>query len=568
MVGVIRLSIAAPRGTRLRLRYAEMLNSDGTIYTANLRSAEATDYYICRGDGKEIYEPRFTFHGFRYVELTGIAKKPALSAVTGIVWHSDLKATGSFSCSDKLVNQLQSNIRWGQRGNFLDVPTDCPQRDERLGWTGDAQIFIPTAAFNYDVGTFFRKWLQDLRDAQHPNGEYPDVAPDLPRLMTPSDPPLWPGHANKGNAAWADAGVICPWVTYQRFGDSRVLAENYPAMVRWISFQKRTSRKLIRPDTSYGDWLATDAIAPQRGPTPCDLVGTAYFAHTTELMARIATILGNPGDAVRYRQLHARIVGAFNHEFVSAGGRIAGDTQTGYLLSLAFDLLPQRFRHKAVARLVYLIEKNHNRLATGFVGTPLLCPVLTRFGRVDVAYRLLQQRAYPSWLYPVINGATTMWERWNSWTKESGFGEVGMNSFNHYAYGAIGEWLYASVSGIDYDPAVPGGQRLRLHPRLGGDLRYARASLSSPYGKIESAWKLSHQTWTWDVTIPPNTSASANLPTSNARAVRVNKKTLESAEGVSVLRKPNATIAVQLLAGRYRFVIGSPHIPRPEASRI
>ncbi|HKB57764.1 MAG TPA: family 78 glycoside hydrolase catalytic domain [Lacunisphaera sp.] len=560
MVGVVRLSITAPRGTRLRLRYAEMINSDGTIYTANLRSAQATDYYICRGGEKESYEPRFTFHGFRYVELTGLPNKPALSAITGIVWHSDLRQTGSFSCSNKLLNQLQSNIRWGQRGNFLDVPTDCPQRDERLGWTGDAQVFATTAAFNYDVSTFFRKWLQDLRDGQHPNGEYPDVAPDVLCLAARKDAAAWLKHGNKGNAAWADAGVICPWVIYRRYGDARVLAENYTAMAKWISFQERTSRKLIRPDTNYGDWLATDAVSPHRAPTPCDLIGTAYFAHTTGHMIKIATILGKTLDAATYRQLHSRIVAAFNHEFVSASGRITGDTQTGYLLALAFDLLPQRLRRKAVARLVHLIEKNQNRLATGFIGTPLLGPVLTRFGRVDVAYRLLLQREYPSWLYPILNGATTMWERWNSWTKETGFGEAGMNSFNHYAYGAIGEWLYANVTGIDFAPSVPGGRRLLLHPQLGGGLTYARAKLWLPYGEIRSAWKLRGRIWTWDVTIPPNVSASAELPTNNARAVRINQKPLGSPAGISSLRKTNRAVVALLQSGNYNFVVTDPHI--------
>ncbi|MBI2497535.1 MAG: family 78 glycoside hydrolase catalytic domain [Opitutae bacterium] len=553
LVGVVRLSVSASRGTHLRLRYAEMLNADGTIYTANLRSAQATDNYICRGGGKETYEPRFTFHGFRYVELTGLPKRPAISSISGIVCHSDLEPTGSFSCSNKLVNRLQSNIRWGQRGNFLDVPTDCPQRDERLGRTGDAQVFITTAAFNYDVATFFRKWLQDLRDGQHPNGQYPDVAPDLLCLAARKDPAGWASHANKGNAAWADAGVICPWVIYQRYGDARVLSENYAAMARWIVFQRRTSRKLIRPDTNYGDWLATDAVAPHRAPTPCDLIGTAYFAHTTDLMAKIASILGKPADAARYRGLHTRVVAAFNREYVSLGGRVAGDTQTGYLLALAFDLLPQRKREKAVARLVYLIEKNQNRLATGFVGTPLLCPVLTRFGRVDVAYRLLRQREYPSWFYPILNGATTMWERWNSWTKETGFGEVGMNSFNHYAYGAIGEWLYASVAGIDLDPAEPGYQSIRLAPLPGGKITAAKGCLDSMHGRIVSDWRMTPGCFEWQVEIPPNTTAIASFPVPRFATIVEGKTPLARVQGVARVSRRGAVPNCKLASGTYRF---------------
>jgi alpha-L-rhamnosidase len=558
MVGVVRLRVVAPRGTRVRLRFAEMLNDDGTIYTANLRAALATDVYICRGGIEETYEPQFTFHGFRYVELTGLASRPRKSAIDGVVWRSDFDSTGNFACSDQSVNQLQSNIQWGQKGNFLDVPTDCPQRDERLGWSGDAQIFITTAAFNFDVATFFRKWLRDLRDGQHASGEYPDVAPDVLCLAERKNAPVWLKHVNKGNAAWADAGVICPWAIYLRYGDTRVLEENYTAMGKWIAFQKRTSRDLIRPDTAYGDWLAVDSVTPQRAPTPCDLIGTAYFAHTSGLMAKIADVLGKNTDAARYRALRAKIVAAFNREFVTSGNRVVGDTQTGYLLALGFDLLPQPSRRRAVDRLVGLIERNQNRLSTGFVGTPLLCPVLTRFGRSDVAFRLLMQRTCPSWLYPVLNGATTMWERWNSWTKADGFGEVGMNSFNHYAYGAVGEWLYASVAGIDFDPAVPGGRRLLLRPTLGGGLTYSHAKLKSPYGEIESAWTLRGRIWRWNVVVPPNTSACAEFPTSDRNAVRVNQKPLRLAPGVSGLKETNGKIEVQLQSGAYCIQVIGP----------
>jgi alpha-L-rhamnosidase len=390
-----------------------------------------------------------------------------------------MKPSGRFRCSKPILNRLHQNIRWGQRGNFLDVPTDCPQRDERLGWTGDAQVFIGTAAFHYDVKNFFRKWTTDLRDGQRPDGAYPDVAPDvLGRL----------GPAQFGNAGWADAGVICPWKIYWHYGDRKILEDNYPAMVRWIEYQRKTSQNLVRPRTAYGDWLAIDAVTPQNAPVPCDLVGTAYFAHSTDLMARIAGVLGQKKDQIRFRKLHTQIVEAFQKAYVTPGGRIVGHCQTSYLLALGFDLLPAKLRAAAFRHLVDLISVRNDHLTTGFLGTPLLCPVLSRFGRTDLAYRLLLQEDYPSWLYPIKNGATTMWERWNSYTKEHGFGDVSMNSFNHYAYGAVGEWMYSVIGGIR--PLAPGFKKILFAPEPGGGLTEAATSLQTPQGLASCRWKL------------------------------------------------------------------------------
>lgn len=546
MVGNIRLRIRAPRGTRITIRYAEMLQADGTVYTANLRGARCTDTYICRGSGTETYEPRFTFHGFRYVELTGLKTKPRPDAVTGLVWHTDMESTGTFTCSDPLINQLQSNIRWGQRGNFLEVPTDCPQRDERLGWTGDAQVFIPTAAFNYDIASFFRKWTRDLADGQHPTGAFPDTAPDL--FFN-----IWPDNTG-GTAAWGDAGVICPWTVYRKYGDTRILSENYSAMSRHVAFQEKTSAHLIRPDTHYGDWLAPDASQPGWAATPGDLIGTAYFARITAIMAETARILGHAADARRFTALHAGILTAFNRRFVTPDGRLAGDTQTAYLLALGFDLLPEKLRPAALANLERALKRRDDHLATGFVGTPLLCPVLTRFGRTDLAYKLLFNDAYPSWLFPVKNGATTMWERWNSWTPQ-GFGEAGMNSFNHYAYGAIGEWLYATVAGIS--ELAPAFKRILLRPQPHARLTHASASLESPYGKISSAWKRTRTTFTWTVTVPPNTTAIAVPPNASLDNVRITNIPWRDAEGVSATTHDGAP-ALTLAPGRYVFTMPSP----------
>ena len=501
VAGVCRLKIRGRRGQKITLKFAEMLNADGTVYRENLRLARATDTYICRGGGIEEWTPRFTFHGFRYVEVTGLEKKPSSDLLTALVLHTDMRPTGKFRCSNPLLNRLDRNISWGLRGNFLDVPTDCPQRDERLGWTGDAQVFVGTAAFHYDVRDFFRKWLQDLRDGQRADGAYPDVAPDVLGKHSP---------LHFGNAAWADAGVICPWQIYRHYGDKEVLAENYDAMKRWISYQQRTSKSLIRPRTMYGDWLAIDAVTAQNAPVPCDLVGTAYFAHTADLMAKIAGVLGKKDDARRFRKLHVQIVDAFRNAYVTPDGRVVGHCQTAYLLALAFDLLPAKLRPKAFAHLVDLIEARGCPLTTGFVGTPLLLPVLTRFGRTDLAYKILLQEDYPSWLYTVRNGATTMWERWNSYTKEHGFGDVGMNSFNHYAYGAVGEWMYAVIGGIRLQS--PGFKKILFAPEPGGDLTSAECRLDTPQGRVECRWQVRGKTLRGEATVPPGTTAELRLP--------------------------------------------------------
>ena len=496
IVGWARLRVTAATGTEVRLRFGEMLAADGSLYTENLRSARATDRYVCRGGGAETWEPRFTFHGFRYVEVTGLPARPEADTITGIILHSALAEAASFECSDPLLNQLQRCIVRGQKGNFLDLPTDCPQRDERLGWSGDAQIFAPTACYNLASGPLFRSWMRAMRDGQRADGAFPDLAPHL--LL------------EHGNAGWGDAGVIVPWTVWRFTGDTRILAENYSAMARSIAFQRKTSRALIRPDTLFGDWLAPDAAHPQHTPTPKDLIGTAYFAHTTRQLGEIAAALGKPRDAARYAALFAKIRAAFQREFVTATGRVLGDTQTSYLLALGFDLLPAAQRPAAIDRLVELLRTRDWHLTTGFLGTPLLCPVLTACGRSDVAYRLLKQETYPSWLYPVLQGATTMWERWNSWTIEKGFGDVGMNSFNHYAYGAVGEWLYSTVAGIA--PAAPGFARLRIAPQPGGGLTWARAEVHTPLGPVRSHWTLRGRRFELRVTIPPQAEAEVALP--------------------------------------------------------
>jgi len=509
MVGRVRLKVRAKPGTTFRLRHAEMLEKGGKLYVENLRTARATDYFTTGKNGVAVFEPRFTFHGFRYVEVAGQeAFTPLPDAVTGVVLHSDMPVTGEFECSDPLLNQLQHNIQWGQRGNYFEVPTDCPQRDERYGWTGDAQIFIRTGAFNFDVSGFFTKWQQDMADAQCDNGKMPLYAP------APTPPEL-------KNAAWespgfADALVICAWTIYRCYGDSALLAQHYESLHRLVEHLRRQTKGLIRshPDSKafagFGDWLALDGGDNYSGRTSRDLIGTAYFAYSVRLLSQIASVLGKTEDSARYEKLFAQIRRAFQKRFVGASGFVAGATQTGYVLALHFDLLPQKLRPAAVKELVRDIENRGNKLSTGFLGTAYLPSALSDNGRIDVAYRLLFQKAWPSWLYAVTQGATTIWERWDGWTADKGFQDPGMNSFNHYSYGAIGEWLYARVAGIEI--GQPGYKHIHIAPKPGGGLKHARAKLRTIYGVVESRWRIVANRFTLNVTVPANTTATVSLP--------------------------------------------------------
>jgi alpha-L-rhamnosidase len=542
MVGRVRLKIRGKAGATIRLRYAEMLQADGTLYTTNLREARATDYYTLRGGGMEVYEPRFTFHGFRYVELTGCSKMPGREAITGIVLHSDTPSTGVFECSHPLVNQLQSNIRWGQKGNFLEVPTDCPQRNERLGWTGDAQVFARTAAFNMDVASFFTKWQQDMADSQSPNGFFPQVAPDVLERKK-----------GDGGPAWADAGILCPWTIYLCYGDRRILERHYASLRRFVRALETTSNRFLRAAEAsdgfdgFGDHLAADNAL-----TPRSLVGTAYFARSVDVLAKIARILGRTAEAHSFAQLSIRVKAAFNRKFVLPGARVQGDTQTGYLLALAFDLLPKKMRAMALEHLIQNIQNRNDHLSTGIICTSLLAPVLSRFGRTDVAYRLLLQESHPSWLHPVTQGATTMWEYWDGWSKKDGFRQ-GDNSHNHYAYGAIGEWMYTSIGGIDLDPNQPGYKHILIRPQPGGNLTWARASLRSQYGTIASAWKISEERLQISVTVPPNATATIHLPTKEPKHVTESGRPLACDEGLRKIRTATSEVICEVGSGHYEF---------------
>jgi alpha-L-rhamnosidase len=490
IAGYVRLKIREPRGTRIVIRHGEEIHSDGTLYTGNLRMARATDVYIAKGSGEEIWEPRFTYHGFRYVELTGCTHPPALDAVTGCVIHSGMDETGTFKTSNGIINSIYENIKRSQRGNFIDIPTDCPQRDERLGWS-DNHHFFPIASYNKDVAAFYTKWLIDLNDAQDDDGAYPAIAPK---------PDLGVGPLYAGAPGWADAGILIPYNLYKRYGDIRVLQMYYTNMVRYIEYLCRNSNQYIRPDYGYGDWLSVGA------DTPGALIGTAYFARVCGLMSEIARVLGKPNDILKYSDLHKNIKDAFTKVFVTDDGRISGDTQTGYVLAIQFGLLAPESEQNAFQHLISDIESRRYHISTGFLGIPYILHVLTKHKRTDIAYRLLQNETYPSWGYMINNGATTMWERWNSRTPENGFHDPLMNSFNHCSLGAFGDWLYE----------VPGGIRGQIQkdvdfiirPETCDNIDSCEASFRSVKGIVRVSWKNQANKLTINVQLPVNARAA------------------------------------------------------------
>ena len=538
MVGWARLRVQGQAGTRVQLRFAEMLNPDGTLYTTNLRTARQTDTYILKGTGLETFEPHFTFHGFRYVELSGYPAAPDLDTLTGCVAHSDTTLTGKFECSSPLVNQLQHNIVWGQRGNFLSVPTDCPQRDERLGWLGDAQIFARTACYNMDVAAFFSKWMNDVVDGQTADGGFPDVAPRLVMKLANAAP------------AWGDAGIIVPWTIYQMYGDIRILEQHYSAMAAWVAYLHEANPDLLwtnKRNNDYGDWLSIQA------DTPKDVLATAYFAYDALLMSKIARALGREEDAEKYRTLFNDIGEAFRTAYVKADGRVKGDTQTCYLLALHMQLLPEELRAAAAGHLVEDIQKRGWHLSTGFVGVGYLCPVLSEMGYSDVAYRLLVNDTFPSWGYSIRHGASTIWERWDGWTEDRGFQDPGMNSFNHYSLGSVGQWLYQYVAGIAVDEERPGYRHFLLRPYPGGDITYAEAEFNSLHGKIVSDWQQDNDTLDFHVVIPPNTSATIYLPATGKEHVFEGRVSASLAAGVTFVGEENGRVVLEVGSGTYNF---------------
>ena len=501
MVGWIQIKASGEKGDVITLRHAEVLDKEGNMYYDNLRAAKCTNTYLLKGGTEEIFEPHFTFQGFRYVMVSGYPGELTADKIRGMTIHSDMDASGTFECSDPLINQLQHNIVWGLKGNFLDVPTDCPQRDERLGWTGDAQVFAPTACFNMNAAAFYTKWLKDLAADQKEDGSIPHVVPDI--------------LGGTGATGWADAGIIIPWAVYLDYGDVTVLENQYESMKAWIGFMKeRAGEDLIwTGDFHFGDWLsfASTRSDYMGAYTLKDLIATAYYSFSSSIVAKTAAVLGHEEEAQYYTQLSEQIKKAFNEEFVTPNGRLVANTQTAYTLALAFDMLDSETAKKSAAFLAGNVEQ-FKHITTGFLGTPLISLTLTDIGRNDLAYLLLNRKEYPSWLYPVTMGATTIWERWDGQKPDSTFQNPGMNSFNHYAYGAIGKWMYQVVAGIGIDEEQPGYKHIVIQPRPGGGLTSAKATHQSMYGEIVSEWKLEGTKLTMKVEIPDNTTATIHIP--------------------------------------------------------
>jgi len=548
--GWARLNVSGSPGTTVTLRFGEVLDRAGNLYTANLRAAAQTDRYTLSGKSREVYEPHFTFHGFRYVAVQGLPAPADSTTITGIAVSSDLAQTGSFVTSDSLLNQLQRNIVWGQRSNFLDVPTDCPQRDERLGWTGDAQVFARTAAFNMDVNGFFAKWLGDVAADQDASGSVPWVIPN----------PLGGDSVRfAGTAGWSDVAVIIPWTMYLTYGDRRLLERQYPSMRAWVDYaRRRAGPDLIwRPGWQFGDWLALHSDDPSYpgATTGTDLIATAFLAHSTDLVARTASVLGRTEEASTYRARFQTIRDAFRREFVSSTGRVGENTQTAYALAIAFDLLPDSLVSTAAERLARDVVSRGHHLTTGFLGTPYLLHVLNATGHLGDAFALLTQRTYPSWLYPITRGATTMWERWDGIRPDSSFEDPGMNSFNHYAFGAVGDWMYQNIGGIDVDPAAPGYRHSRIAPRPGAGLTSASASLETAYGTLQSAWRLDGERFTLDVTVPANTTAAVTLWNARLDQVREGGAGLTARDGIRAARQRGPDVVVDVGSGRYSFAV-------------
>jgi alpha-L-rhamnosidase len=545
IVGWVQAKLKGKAGDSITLSHAEILDKAGNFYTDNLRGAKEQDTYVLNGNA-EVFEPHFTWQGFRYVKVTGLKGDINPDDFTATALYSDMPVTGSFSTSNAMLNQLQHNIQWGQKGNFLDVPTDCPQRDERLGWTGDAQVFSRTASYNMNVNNFFDKWMKDVAADQGANGSMPFVIPSLPVV------------GGLGATGWADVSTIIPWNMYLAYGDKNILTNQYASMKKWVDYmQSKSNNNLWNTGPHFGDWLfysKNDDNDGQSAITSKYLIAQCFWAYSTQLLINTAQVLGKTDDVKTYTDMLNRVKTAFMNEYVTPNGSLLSDTQTAYVLALQFDMLPESLRVQAVERLVQNIIRYRNHLTTGFLGTPYLCHVLSRFGRTDVAYRLLLQDTYPSWLYPVKMGATTIWERWNGLHPDGTPETPTMNSYNHYAYGAIGDWMYRVAAGVDtYDDGT-GYKHIRIMPHLGGSLTDVSASLQTYYGTLSSVWNITDGKLQLSVTIPPNTKANIFIPADIADTITENGKTLNDLKDIKILKTENGYTEIETGSGHYVFI--------------
>jgi alpha-L-rhamnosidase len=545
LVGFVQLKVSGKAGDTIKIYHAEVLDKAGNFYTENLRAARQENIYILKGDSVETFEPRFTFQGFRYARVVGFPGELKPENISAVALYSDLKQTGIFTTSNFLINRLQQNIQWSQKGNFLDIPTDCPQRDERLGWTGDAQVFARTAAFNMNVQNFFTKWLKDLAADQTSSGSIPHVIPNVL------------GENDAGSTGWADAGVIIPWTMYINYGDTNILRQQYSSMKSWIDYmQKNSTGQLWNKGFHFGDWLfyrPNDDLEGRAAITDKYLISQCFFAYSTQLMIKTAEVLGKTGDVRTYSELLTKIKEAFLKEYTTASGRLISGTQTAYVLALHFDMLPEGLRDQAAARLVQNIKDYNNHLTTGFLGTPYLCHVLSRFGYNEIAFNLLLQETYPSWLYPVKMGATTIWERWDGQKPDSTFQNPAMNSFNHYAYGAIGDWMYRVIGGISTYDSFPGYKKIKIMPHIGGNFTSATTTYQTNYGLISTNWSTKGGKLQFDVHIPANTTAVIYIPAPDIESVTESNKVLSDLQELKVVRKEGSYVVIETGSGKYSF---------------
>ncbi|MET0494533.1 MAG: family 78 glycoside hydrolase catalytic domain, partial [Actinoplanes sp.] len=523
-----RLKVTGAAGTKITVRHGEILNADGTLYTANLRAAQATDSFTLAGTGgQEVLEPHFTVHGYRYVELTGFPGTPTADSISGLAAWTAGAETGTFTSSDALVNQLQHNILWGARSNMLSIPTDCPQRDERLGWTGDIAAFGATSTFNFDTHGLLDKFADDLVDAQRSDGAFTDVAPAV--------------IDGAGKAGWADAGVIVPYTVWQRYGDLAVVNDHFAAMARYVDYLKSTAgTDFIRDHETFGDWLNVDDNSPQ------DVTSTAFFGWSARLLSRMAAATGRTAEANTYGTLADQVAAAFTSRFVAADGTVGNNSQTGYVLALAFGLVPQNRTQAVADKLAAKVASRNGHLSVGFMGVENLLPVLAEYGHLATAYQILQQPDYPGWGYMNSRGATTIWERWDGIRTDGSLQDVGMNSFNHYGLGSVGDWLYRSVGGVG--PAAPGYQKVLIAPKPGGTLTSATTALQTAYGETRSEWSRSGSALTLKVVVPPNATATVQVPASSAAAVTAPAEAV--AQGYA-----NGAASYALPSGSYTFTV-------------
>ncbi|SDZ98988.1 alpha-L-rhamnosidase [Arachidicoccus rhizosphaerae] len=550
LVGWVDVKLKGKAGDTVKIFHAEVLDKAGNFYTTNLRMAKAEDQYILSGKGEESFHPHFTWHGFRYIRVEGVDGPLNPDDFTAVTLYSAMPQTGQFSSSDSLINQLQHNIEWGLRGNFLDVPTDCPQRDERLGWTGDAEVFSRTASFIRNVNSFFDKWMQDVAADQLPDGRVAHVVPNVL------------GEGSSGAAGWADVATIIPWNMYLAYGDKQILEKQYASMKAWVDYIKSVSKdNLWNTGYHFGDWLfyhPDDDNDGRAAVTDKYLIAQCFYAHSTQLLINAASVLGRSSDVTSYSALLKDIKAAFLKEYVTPSGRLVSSTQTAYVLALNFDMLPENLRAQAAKRLVENIHSYGDHITTGFLGTPFISAVLTRFGYSDVAYQLLLQKTYPSWLYPVKMGATTIWERWDGIKQNGDFENAGMNSFNHYAYGAIGDWMYRKMVGLDTYEDAPGYKHNKIQPYIGGGFTSARASLKTYFGTLSNSWQLSGSNLSMDIEIPVNTTSTVFVPTTNPASVALDGKSLngqggQKAEVLPAQGTSGQFVKLELGSGRYHL---------------